>query len=193
MPFRAIYADAQFLLDGGMMHLPQDPEISMESQRKPDLEVQDLLAAHGCTAVSLDRSGGPWTVRAGNFPGGRVLVCGSREAFALRVRASDEHKVFVVPLIAGSPLVFQGQSIPDGGVGFASQAVPVVLHAKTANRFAIVWVARGIPRRDRVAGSLVLPPSSNGDAPIAHAIVERTESGAGEFEPIVEELAARVA
>jgi AraC-like DNA-binding protein len=137
-----------------MYHLPEQ-DSSLASNSTPVLMAENLLLGSGCEGVPIGRCRGVWGVHAREFPGGRLLVCEPREAFAMRVCPSETHAVAVVPLGNGAGLVHQGRAIPDGGAGFSLPGETQIVHARAGTRFAVLWVALRIDETH--AASTILP------------------------------------
>lgn len=173
-----------------MMHLPQEISSSAVSDSSPDLAIEKKLHAQGCEVVPIGRSGGMWGVRSEEFPGGRLLVCETREAFAMLVRPSQSQAACVVPLDAGSQVIHQGQSIPDGGAGFSMPGVGQVLHATAATRFAILWMPCSISKIDGGVFSMIF--SAPQGEKLGHSIDALSGNDVGSFARLAERLSAMV-
>lgn len=129
-----------------MMYLPREHDSSSVSQVGSFLAAEKLLRDLGCEAVSIGKIGGLWGLQTRDFPSGRLLVCDAREAFAMRIRHSKTHSVAIVPLQDGGSLVHQGRAIPDGCVGFSLPGMTQIVHARSATRFAVLWMEHQVSK-----------------------------------------------
>jgi len=140
------------------MHMPRPNNSSPASHHANVLDVENLLLKSGCEFVSIGRGGGVMKIQTRLFRGGQMLLCDPREAFAMRIRSSENRALAVVPLENGTPLVHEGLAIPDGGTGFSLHGKTQIVHARGGTRFAVLWISQ---RKARPA-SLILPPPPDG-------------------------------
>jgi AraC-like DNA-binding protein len=174
------------------MFMPRESDNLTVSGPSPVLAAENHLLKSGCEGVPIGRSGGVWGVRSRDFPGGRLLVCEPREAFAMRVRSDKDHALAVVPLDDASQLVHQGAALPVGGAGFSMPGTPLIVHARAATRFAILWI-KPPPVSGHAAdsSSMSMPPPPDGH--FGRSLEALAEGDATELAAFAAALSGRIA